>query len=113
MNLPITAVILRSAHEPGSPDGLNLPMDDWADPVPVSIHGWYPPSPNDVNLGVGRRAELCTRILILPAGSTCANLDHWTFPDGEFEQMGAAVDYGHGPFSTQTPLLAYLKQVQG
>lgn len=115
MDLPVIAQAQHAAYTPTASAPPYLPTDVWATPVAVDTHGWWAPSPDDV-LGVepGRRAEEIERALFVPQGTTCGDKDHWTIPgDGSFEQVSGPQDYSHGPFGMQTPLVVYLKRVEG
>lgn len=114
MNLPTIATVSRQPFTPGAQDAMGLRPEGWGTAAPVSCHGWWPPSPEQI-LGVepGRRATEIQIALIVPQGTTCADRDRWTLPVGTFEQVAGAQDYSHGPFGTQVPLIVYLKRVDG
>jgi hypothetical protein len=114
VNLPVIAQVPHEAFTPGAPDDLHVPVDDWADPVDVDTHAWWPPSPEQI-LGQEpqRRALEISLALLVPIGTPCGDKDRWTIAGKQLLQVGGPQDYSHGPWGMQVPAVIYLKTVEG
>lgn len=114
MILAVVGQVQHKAFIPDAADPVGMPIDAWADPVPVDSHGWWQPSADEIGIEVARRSQEIIRTLLVPQGTVCGDRDRWTIPgDGDFEQVGGPQDNSHGPFGMDTPLIVYLKTVEG
>ena len=111
---PIVATVARKPYTPET-TGLGTARPAWGSPVDVQSHGWWQPTADEVaNTDPGRRGIQIVRNLMVVRGTDCGDRDRWTLPgDGTYEQAGEPQDYSHGPFGQQTPLLVYLKAMEG
>jgi len=114
VNLNVVAQAAHSVYSPWVIDPLGGPEPRWVDAGPVDSFGWWQPTADELGIESGRRSEEVSRVLLVPAGTACGDKDRWTIPgDGTFEQVGGPQDNSRGPFGMQTPLIVYLKTVEG
>ncbi len=114
MNLPVVAQVTREAYVVGAVDDLNTPVEDWAAPVNVDTHGWWPPSVEQI-LGQEpqRRAVEIALALLVPNGTSCGDKDRWTVAGKAMLQVGDPQDLNHGPWGMSVPFVVYLKRIEG
>lgn len=103
----------------GAPVALYAPVadshgrrDGWEAPAAVTVHGWAPTGteqPID-----GNRRPIDTEREAYPETVAGGPRARWHFPDGVFEQIGHAADYGNGPWWTGPgAIVVHLKRVEG
>src|SRR5699024_12445153 len=55
-SIPTPYAVQRFPFQPGATNDYGNPVDGWADPVGVLVHGWAPPSADEVPFEQGRSA---------------------------------------------------------
>lgn len=111
MNLPIIGTVQREPYT-WTADPYTQ-TDAWGAPVETATHGWWQPSPDEITVDPGRRADEIVRAVLVPVGMGGGDRDRWTLPDGVFLQVGKPQDANNGPFGMRVPLVVYLKTVEG
>lgn len=125
MLFPTPYTVQWCAFVAGAEDSYGNPVDAWADPVDVKVHGWAPPSADGVAIEQGRAPIERDKDLYVPPGTASGPRDHWILP-GEpatdcpthpdvacFEQVGYADDFTKGPFGYTAGLRINLLRVVG
>lgn len=88
--------------------------DAWASPGAVTVDGWAPTRNDQPIEGNRRPIETEREVYPLDASGAGGPRARWTFPDGVFEQIGHADDYGHGPWwAGGAAFVVYLRRVEG
>lgn len=88
--------------------------DGWAPPVRVNVHGWAPSQPDAQPVEGGNRRPVTSEREAFPLAMAGGPRARWTFPDGVFEQIGHAIDYGDGPWwHDGAAVVVYLRRVEG
>lgn len=123
-SIPTPYAVQRFPFQPGATNDYGNPVDGWADPVGVLVHGWAPPSADEVPFEQGRSAVVRDLDLYAPRIVECGPKDHWVIPGAAsglcsehdlpcFAQEGWAQDYSTGPFVFDAGLRVQLKRVEG
>lgn len=87
--------------------------DGWAAAVPVQVHGWAASGPDAQPVEADRRPVTSERE-VFPLAVAGGPRARWRFPDGEFEQIGYAIDYSNGPWwNDGSAVVVYLRRVEG
>lgn len=86
------------------------PKDDPG--VAVKVYGWSVPSSTEPPEEQGNLVVIDVELLA-PAGFVVSPHDVIDLPDGQYEVIGAAEDFTHGPFGTAFGILVKLCRVEG
>lgn len=113
MRLPTPYVIEHLAHVPGGLDAHGNPVSAWAEPVPLPVHGWSPPS-QDTEPGQANR-DLVVRDLDVyaPAGTAVGPHDRVRVEGVLYEVVGHPEDYTRGPWQWAAGVRLNLLRVEG
>lgn len=98
MSIPTPHTVTRAAYIPGGTDAHGNPVDAWAAPVAVAIHGWSPGSADRAPDDAGRSALVRDIDLFAPAGTESNPRDRWTVDGTTYEAVAYADDYSSGPW---------------
>lgn len=96
--IPAWRAVTRAAYIAGSLDAHGNPVDTWAAPEQVTVHGWSPGSADATPTEAGRAALVRDLELFAPAGTVCAPRDRWTVDALVYEAVSHGEDYTGGPW---------------
>jgi len=113
VSLPTPYTVTHAAHTPGSTDDHGNPVDAWADPESVQVHGWAPPSADTATNDDNRNAIVRDLDLYAPAGTTSGPRDLWVIDGTPYTQVGHVEDYTKGPWQWAAGVRVNLKRVEG
>lgn len=106
-------VVQREAYSSDAEDAHGNPVDSYAPPVDVLVHGWAPPSGNTEPFEAGRNAVLRDLDMYAPAGTGGAPRDRWIVRGVTYEQVGHPEDYTTGPWQWAAGVRINLKRSEG
>ena len=113
MSLPTPYTVQHQAHIAGEFDSRGNPVDTWAAPAPVKVHGWAPPSA-DAEPGDPHRSAVVRDLdVYAPAGTGVAPKDRMTVGGLLYEVVGHAEDYTTGPWQWAAGVRINLVRIEG
>ena len=110
---PTPYTVTREPYQAGATDPLGNPVDSWGAAVSVPVHGWAPPSADQLPFEQNRSQIERDLDLYVPPSTVSAPRDHWTIDGTVYEQQGHAEDFTHGPFGFNAGLRINLNRVEG
>lgn len=112
--LPTPHTATRFVFQEGATNDYGDPIELWST-VGTShlVHGWAPPSADQMPFEQNRSAVVRDLDLLAPVGTPSAPRDHWDVGGVLYEQVGHAEDFSTGPFGFSSGLRINLKRVEG
>lgn len=114
MTLPLAQVVQHLAYVAGARDDRGNPIDSWADPVDVAVHGWVISNSHEPQIA-GHDRVLVDAQVLAPESFVPAPKDKVLLPGrpGEYQVIGETEDFNHGPFGWRPGNRVNLRKVTG
>lgn len=94
--IPTPHTVGVRAYQSGAEDAHGNPVESWADPVDVPVHGISPGS--DEPHVTNRDLSIIEWTVYAPAGTHVGPMDRVVIDGREFEVEGEVKDYSRGPW---------------
>lgn len=113
MSLPTPYTVQLESWTGGGFDSHGNPVDTWAPPVGVPVHGWATPG-SDTETAAGYRTAVERDLdVYAPAGTVVGPRDRMTVDGLRYEVVGYVEDYTHGPWQWPAGVRINLRRVEG
>ena len=109
---PLLFTVGVRAFLPGAEDAHGNPIEDWAPATPHKVYGWSVPSSTEPKLA-GHDRVIVDVELLAPEGFPASPRDKVVLDGVEFQVLGYAEDFNHGPFGFRPGLVVNLQRVEG
>lgn len=110
--IPLLFTVGVRAFLPGAEDEHGNPIEDWAPATPHKVYGWSAPSSTEPKMA-GHDRVIVDVELLAPEGFPAKPRDLVVLDGVEFQVLGYAEDFNHGPFGFRPGLVVNLQRVEG